>query len=97
MKFNAFVIFNSFIFILHFDSFVFLALVLFVFSGTESERSCSYSTSASARESQRKLLRQSVTGNSAKPMKIAAINGKPKVNHRYLGMSRECEFLFYSI
>ena len=27
-------------------------------------------------------------------MKIAAINGKPKVNHRYLGMSRECEFYF---
>ena len=28
-------------------------------------------------------------------MKIAAINGKPKVNHRYLGLSRECEFYFY--
>ena len=70
---------------------MFLALVLFVFSGTESERSCSY-TASSARESQRKLLRQSVTGSLAKPMKIAAINGKPKVNHRYLGMSRECEF-----
>ena len=66
-------------------------LVLFVL-GTESERSCAFS---SGRDSQRKLLRQSVAGSSSgKPMKIAAINGKPRVNNQYLGMSRECEFSF---
>lgn len=51
------------------------------YSGTESERSYT------GRESQRQLLRQSLTGNG-NPMKIASINGKPK-GHRYLGMSRE--------
>ena len=55
--------------------------------------------SYTGRDSQRKLLRHSgavavVPGNN-KPMKIAAINGKPKVNQRYLGLSRECEFYFY--
>jgi hypothetical protein len=76
-------------------------LVLFLHThpaGTDSERSFS------GRESHRRLLRQSVAGgggsitnggigyNPVKPMKIAAINGKPKVT-RYL--SKECKFLFY--
>ena len=57
-------------------------------SGTESERSFS------GRDSHRPLLRQSVV--PGKPvMKIAAINGKPGANHRYLGMSRECEFYLF--
>jgi len=51
------------------------------YSGTESERSFT------GRESQRRLLRQPIGhAVSAKPIKIAAINGKPKVQ-RYL--SRE--------
>jgi hypothetical protein len=61
-------------------------------AGTESERSFS------GRDSHRRLLRQSAAaaaipgGSAIKPMKIAAINGKPKVS-RYL--SKECKFLFY--
>ena len=65
-------------------------LVLFCTPGTESERSYS------GRESQRRLLRQSLTG-SGHPMKIAAIGNKHKVS-RYL--SKECEyfyFIFYPI
>jgi hypothetical protein len=55
--------------------------------GTESERSFA------ARDSQRRLLRQSVAGGQpVKPMKIAAINGKPKVS-RYL--SKECKLVIF--
>ena len=70
-------------------------------AGTDSERSFS------GRDSHRRLLRQSVAGGSGgggsvcgvsyphvKPMKIAAINGKPKVT-RYL--SKECKFYFLFI
>ena len=62
---------------------VFLSLVQFCYSiaGTESEQSYA------GRDSQRRLLRQSLTGNH-RPLKIAAINGKHK-GHRYL--SKECK------
>ena len=81
-----------------------LSLVLFCATGTESERSSV--APYSGRESQRRLLRQPhsslgpQSGGPAfplaaqpgtKPMKMAVINGKPK---RYLGLSRECEFVF---
>jgi hypothetical protein len=89
------------LFCLHRDFFCFLFFFSFHFpTGTDSERSFS------GRESHRRLLRQSVGGGGGsiingginyqpvKPMKIAAINGKPKVT-RYL--SKECKFLFFLV
>ena len=55
--------------------------------GTESERSYT------GRDSQRRLLRQTVAGNG-KPIKIAGIGKQHKVS-RYL--SRECEFFILFI
>ena len=77
-----------------FGSFVTVPFVAFSFSlvqfcetfaGTDSELSEVYA----GRESQRRLLRQSIAGNSNRPLKIAAINGKHK-SHRYL--SKECKW-----
>ena len=71
-------------FLLWFPLLLFFSLVQFCYSfaGTDSE------VSYAGRESQRRLLRQSLTGNSNRPLKIAAINGKHK-SHRYL--SKECK------
>jgi len=83
-----------FVFVTFWCPFLVFIFVLFLPSttGTESERSFS------GRDSHRRLLRQSATavpgGSAIKPMKIAAINGKPKVS-RYL--SKECKFSFIFI
>ena len=79
--------------------FKFLLLALTIHVGTESEISFSL-MSGVGKNNRRGRESMSITSASAKllpnpkPVRIAAINGKPRVQ-RYL--SRECKFLFYYI